>query len=169
MLDAASPVIQVVTTGTDWPAIAAVISTGIVGLVGIGGTIWQAKRNWSKEDYRAKVAEKRRIYVACLTAYNTAYDARIYLETHSSSQKAFDEYRSATQTCLTAVYELLLVAPSDIRNLGHEILASLVNSLGDSSLFNDTLVELLKAMRADLGDPITPGAIPPDLSKIPRT
>lgn len=37
MLDVASPVIQVVTTGTDWPAIVAVISTGIVGLAGIGG------------------------------------------------------------------------------------------------------------------------------------
>lgn len=76
MIDAASPVIQVVTTGTDWPAIAAVISTGIVGIAGIGSAIWQARHNWGKEDDRAKLAEKKRIYAACLEACNTAFDAK---------------------------------------------------------------------------------------------
>jgi hypothetical protein len=62
MLDVASPVIQVVTTGTGWPAMAAVTSSGIVGLAGIGAAIWQARRTWSHEDERGNHAEKQRIY-----------------------------------------------------------------------------------------------------------
>lgn len=44
MQEALSPVVQVVTSGTDWPAIVAGITTGVVGVAGIGGTLWQGKR-----------------------------------------------------------------------------------------------------------------------------
>jgi hypothetical protein len=92
MQEAASTVVQVVTSGTDWPAIAAGIATGVVGLAGIGGTLWQGKRareaaskdlresldaattnlqlGIEAENKRAHDAEKRRIYAECLTALN---------------------------------------------------------------------------------------------------
>jgi uncharacterized protein YbjT (DUF2867 family) len=78
-----SPVVQVVTGGTNWPAIIGAISTGVVGLAGIGGTLWQGKRareaqtadlktsldataenlqrSLNTENERARLAEKRRI------------------------------------------------------------------------------------------------------------
>jgi hypothetical protein len=44
MIIAAQPTVEVVTAGTDWPAIVAAIVTGLVAIIGIGGTAWQAKR-----------------------------------------------------------------------------------------------------------------------------
>ena len=68
-MTAISPVVQVVTGGgTDWPAIVAAISTGVVGLAGIGGTVWGSRRSINAEDARARLAQKRLIYADCLTA-----------------------------------------------------------------------------------------------------
>jgi hypothetical protein len=80
-MEAITPIVQVVTGGTDWPAIVAAITTGVVGLGGILATYWQGKRgqeaaskNFSTtitaENERARLAEKRRIYAACLNALN---------------------------------------------------------------------------------------------------
>jgi hypothetical protein len=64
----ASAAVQVFTSGTDWAAIAAAISGGLVGLAGIFAAWRQSGRTISAEDKRAKVAEKRRIYARYLTS-----------------------------------------------------------------------------------------------------
>ena len=57
-------VAMVASTGTDWPAVVAAISTGVVGLAGIVGTFRSGKRSINAENERARLAEKRRIYAA---------------------------------------------------------------------------------------------------------
>jgi hypothetical protein len=44
MLEVSSPVVQVVTGATDWPAIAAAGATVVVAVAGIWGTAWQARK-----------------------------------------------------------------------------------------------------------------------------
>jgi hypothetical protein len=89
--DAISPVVQAVTVGPDWPAIAAAI---VVGLAGIGGTLWQGKRSREAqtvnlkqsldaatenlkigigaEKERMQLTEKRRTY-ACIPSLGRRY------------------------------------------------------------------------------------------------
>src|SRR5438552_300981 len=68
-MEALSPIVQAATTGTDWPAIAAAVSTGVVGLAGIVATFLSGKRTINAEDARARLAQKRQMYVGCLTAF----------------------------------------------------------------------------------------------------
>ena len=49
-----SPTIQIVTAGTDWPAIVSAIVTGAAAIAGIGGTAWQAARG-----RQASLADRR--------------------------------------------------------------------------------------------------------------
>lgn len=69
-MEAITPVIQVVTSGTDWPAIVAAITGAVVGLAGIVATFLSGKRRINAENERARLAEKKRIYAACLNALN---------------------------------------------------------------------------------------------------
>lgn len=156
MLDVASPVIQVVTTGTDWPAIAAVISTGIVGLAGIGATLWQAKRNWNIEDKRAKVAERRRIYASSLASFFTCLEAarrKDSLKDTPESETAAREYDAALIEALNTAVELRLIAPSkEVGLLSTEAIVKLRNYVGkdDPSVVNAISkvgVELQKDLR----------------------
>jgi hypothetical protein len=52
VIEVASAVVQVVTSGTDWPATAAAISGGVVGLAGIIFAWHQSGRTISAEDAR---------------------------------------------------------------------------------------------------------------------
>jgi|SRR5580658_2497901 hypothetical protein len=84
--------IEVVSSGVDWAGIAAAGATVVAAIGGIWGTSWQARRareaatadlqksiasaaenlrvSVSADDFRTRVAEKRRIYANCLAAAN---------------------------------------------------------------------------------------------------
>src|SRR5215471_18310757 len=103
---------EVVTVGPDWPAIAAGITTGVVGLAGIGGTLWQGKRSReaqtadlkasldatadnlkvgiNAENERARLAEKRRIYARCTTALLRVQKAGAAMESAASHEGGED-------------------------------------------------------------------------------
>jgi hypothetical protein len=156
MLDVTSPVIQVVTTGTDWPAIAAVISTGIVGLAGIGGTIWQATRNWYKEEQRAKVAQKRRIYAGFLTSCyelllaNSRAKSRRKAASSPTGFDAAEQFEMALTNAVSARSELELIAPPQVRDLADTFLSSIID---DEIRSPEPRARVVAAMRADLGEP----------------
>jgi hypothetical protein len=147
----------VVVSGTDWAAIVASISTGVAAVAGIGGTLWQASRNWNQEDKRAKAAEKRRVYAACLAAFNTGIQTAVYREAFRGSSEgssAVREHDAALLACLTLVSELTLIAPSNIGRLGGKMLVELNHYPGkDRTSATRALSNLIKAMRADLGEP----------------
>jgi hypothetical protein len=76
-----STTIEIVSSGVDWAAIAAAGATVVAAVGGIWGTAWQARRareaasadlrlGIDADDRRTRVAEKRRVYAACLTAAN---------------------------------------------------------------------------------------------------
>lgn len=126
MLEAASPVIQVVTTGVDWPAIAAVISTGVVGVAGIGATLWQARRNWSHEDERAMRAEKIRIYASCLGDLYKCLEAARHWESAQDSperKNAVREYGTALTKAVNSLSVLALRGPELIGPLVNDVIA----------------------------------------------
>jgi hypothetical protein len=108
--EAITPVVQVVTSGPDWPAIAAAIAGAVVGLAGIIAGYWQSKRSGedaarnlknslnatarnlrisiNAENKRAWVAEKRRIYAECLAAFEELTTASIeYESTHPKDDR----------------------------------------------------------------------------------
>lgn len=106
----------IVESGTDWAAIIASISTGIAAIAGIGGTIWLASRNWSHDENRVRIAEKRRIYANFITIYNDGMRAAISMNTHMDVQNELAtaivrDYNIALSTCMTAMAELTLIAP----------------------------------------------------------
>jgi len=156
MLDVTSPVIQVITVGTDWPAIIAVISTGLVGLAGIGSAIWQARRTWNIEDNRAKIAEKRRIYAACiaaLSAHNLLARQKGLFKDSSTKGKRPPEYQTVWQESINAVGEINLIAPPDVTTLANKTGAILARpEQEDQGTALKVIVDLLKAMRKDLGE-----------------
>jgi hypothetical protein len=95
VVTAVQPTVEVVTTGTDWPAIVAAIVTGLAAIIGIAGTAWQAARgrraaaadlktsidaaaknlrlSITTEDRRAHVAEKRRVYTEFLRSISVSF------------------------------------------------------------------------------------------------
>src|ERR1022692_2920925 len=115
-----TPVVQVVTSGVSWPAIVAAISGGVVGLAGIGSTIWVATRSISAENSRVRLAEKRRTYARFLTACNETIQARMKSDGHplagsASTERwaAVSEYGAAIAAVLASASEVRLIAPEE--------------------------------------------------------
>jgi hypothetical protein len=165
MLRVTPTVIQVVTSGVDWPAIVAGISAGVAAVAGIGATFWQAKRGWGHEDKNVRIAEKRRVYVRCLTAYSAVWQAVLYnisFKGTEQGKEAFQELRHAVKESSNVFSELQLIASSDVSFAGNAMQARvsqlIINMAGSSpeevfEPFIKTLVELIGAMRSDLGEP----------------
>lgn len=158
MLASASTVI--IESSTNWPAIVASISTGVAAVAGIGGTLWQASRNWSHDDKKARVADKRRIYVSCLSIFGNCMRAQVsYLVNKGSNDEhaanKTHEYNDALVACLAAFYELTLVAPNDVIQLSGKVFNDLNNREGslEDHTVGEELSLLMKEMRADLGEP----------------
>jgi hypothetical protein len=133
------------TTGTDWPAIVAAISTGVVGLAGIGGTLWQGKRareaqtadlkgsldataknlrlGINAEDNRARIAEKRRIYAAyqaALSELAAAVFHNVSLDisaSHDERTEAQVKILKAREKVFATVSEVHLIAPKNVAKL----------------------------------------------------
>jgi threonine dehydrogenase-like Zn-dependent dehydrogenase len=66
-------VVQV--AGVDWPATAAAIGGGLVGLAGIAATVWQSAKRIKAEDDRANRAEQRAAEADRANRRLEAYDA----------------------------------------------------------------------------------------------
>jgi hypothetical protein len=145
------------TTGTDWPAIVAAITTGVVGIAGIGGTLWSGKRNINAENERARRAEKRLIYARCLAglgdlAAASAMDKSMK-ENPSSSRATLDDAGKGHMTAYTHAtnlyFELMLIAPSTVHDLAYKA----TTAANHTEKNVGTLIGALKeAMRADLGE-----------------
>jgi len=177
-------VVQVVTAGPDWPAIVAGISTGVVGLAGIAGTLWQGKRSTEAaskdlkasldatadnlklgiqaENERARLAEKRKVYANYHGAISRFFAERKF--TASSGAGSTPPYSDES---LAAVYrtwsEASMVAPPGISNLIRELTKDLF-AYTDSLDHDRTITlprdwvakrdKLLADMRTDLGEPM---------------
>jgi len=94
--DLASPVVQVVTSGVDWPAVAAAIAGGVVGLAGIIFAWRQSKMTISAEDARTTLAEKRRIYANYLAAI-AQYQRLSAIAGDDDTEDAFQELKQAQE------------------------------------------------------------------------
>jgi hypothetical protein len=155
---AISPDVQVVTTGTDWPAIIAAITTGVVGVAGILATYWQGKRGQeaasknlsttiNAENERAHLAEKRRIYARCLT---TLWELENAIATGGSTNDVLTaEQTTAAVSAITVQYELRLIAPSNVYKAENDVIIALMHQDGNAG---NLLDECPAAMRADLGE-----------------
>jgi hypothetical protein len=131
--------------------------TGVVGLAGIGGTLWQGKRsreaqtadlkasldattenlrlNIKAEDERVRIAEKRRIYSEALSAFREltmATTAHRWL--HSSSvevrKDSLSRLEKAKDAAFVAGDQLILVAPSSMHEIVSELQNASVNYMG---------------------------------------
>jgi hypothetical protein len=151
-----SPVVQVVSTGTDWPAIVAAISTGVVGLAGIGGTLWSGKRSITAEDRRAQLAEKRRIYAA----YRAALNDFVVSSSNHNTESDRSHYSDVRATFFNTTAEVVLIAPANIRDRTLEVGRELSNYAGSRERdreipwpaeLSQKIADLDHAMRADLG------------------
>ena len=182
MIDVIAPVVQVVTSGVDWPAIAAAIATGVVGIAGIVGTSWQGKRaregqskdlrasidaaaenlklSIGAETERARLTEKRRIYAQCLGAFGglmaAATKSDLYREMDPLNQEsdiAQNEHAVALIAAHDALSQLQLIAPTPVQDRASKFMGSLL-VVGERG-DSEARKQLLMAMRADLGEPVS--------------
>jgi hypothetical protein len=150
-----------VTSGVDWPAVAAAISGGVVGLAGIIAAARQSGKTIIAEDARAKLAEKRRIYANCVAALNvyvTADDNAARGTELSPAQNAelLEDYARARDAALNAVSEVDLIAPTEVAFQAHRVMTILLDAEvgAPASEIAGALVKLTYAMRGDLGEQV---------------
>lgn len=152
--------VHVVNSGTDWLSLTAVIATGVVGLAGIGATVWQARQGWAREEKRAKVAVKRRAYVEVLAALNDCVNASL------ESPEASDALNRAIKAAIIAIYAMFLVAPGDVFSLSHNVLNNAIDR-ADSETTGNAIGDLMVAMAKDLGERPPAGPAEPLIAKGP--
>jgi hypothetical protein len=161
----------------DWAIYIPTITTGVVGLAGIGGAILSSRMasksttsnldmSITAEDRRAKVAEKRRIYARYLASIievvATTGNLEIYGgEADSDSKKALvvrvDE---SLISLVNALSELQLLASADVGRRAEDIGRAInehANKLehGEASVGGELYkmrLDLVQEMRADLGE-----------------
>jgi hypothetical protein len=142
----ANPPVEVITAGTDWPA----IWTGIVGVVGIAASYFQNKSarkaasddltssltattqnlttSIGAEDLRAERAEKLRVYakshaafLAMLTAVLRQRTACIQATTWEERMDTRSIVDAPREAMYEAVSEVRLIAPASVGNLAAEL------------------------------------------------
>jgi hypothetical protein len=164
MLSVAPTVI--IENGTDWPAIIASISAGVAAVAGISATLWQASRNWRHDDTQRKVAEKRQLYANFMGTFNACISAAMARENAKGLVQKADtaiEWNKANTNCNIARNELVLVAPVNIGNLSAKLLTTANHYTGRDKSQTEALaskiLDLIQAMRADLGEPLLSGDV----------
>jgi hypothetical protein len=143
------------------------IITGVVGLAGIGGTLLSARitgksntedlrTSISAENTRARRAEKRMIYAKFLAACNEMIVVRARINTYEAGDPKGEVPRGVDEqnalffaAAMSANAELELVAHAEVRDRARELLDVIVKG---RSMYGDTRVQAIKAMRADLGE-----------------
>jgi len=176
--------IQIVTTGPDWPAIAAAVSTGVVGLAGIGGALWQGKRarenastdlkkslkatsdnlklSIDAENKRARLMEKRRVYAHFTGMLDAAYalvTGEMFYPDTASVLKSEDIIRARHDAMIAAhnaYSELQLIAPPDVRAAAKTTIKILRERGIPLDVWNSRRKYLRERMRTDLGEPVEP-------------
>jgi hypothetical protein len=176
--------IQIVTTGPDWPAIAAAISTGVVGLAGIGGTLWQGKRarehastdlttgleattddlklSIKAENSRARLMEKRRVYAHFTGMLDAAYalvTGEMFYPDTATVLKSEDIIRARHEAMIAAhngFSELQLIAPAEVRSAALVTIKILTERGIKPDVWNSRRKNLRERMRTDLGEPVEP-------------
>ena len=94
------------------------IITGVVGLAGIGGTLWQGMRASAAENKRDWLIEKRRIYAQFQTAAETYSRASIrnakVPDGRDDKPAAEEAVETANRDMYFAFHEIWLVAPAGV-------------------------------------------------------
>lgn len=166
----------------DWGAVTPNLITGVVGIAGIVGSIVSARiarksatenlrTSISAEDRRTRIAEKRRIYAAFVAAINVLVPAYIMNKNTQSTRDAGErkvpskDAVEALTSMLNTLAELELVAPENVTQYARQLRERSKDFMHDNiassariAYYNDTYSRLLKAMRADLGEPMHPCA-----------
>jgi hypothetical protein len=160
--DLASPVIQVVTSGTDWPAVVAAISGGVVGLAGIIFAWRQSKMTIRADDERAELAEKRQIYSKYQASLDDVFTIANILRTEHGPDrpKYLSELQAANVVMFNATSDVRLTAPAGIASVARKVADTLSAAAWraaqtgsdvdqDNAVYNGRQ-ELYSVMRADL-------------------
>jgi hypothetical protein len=178
MIAAITPVIQIVASGTDWPAIASGIAAGVVGVAGIVATYSQSKHSQraqssdlvttldataknlqtsiGADNERAELAARRHLYGRCISAFMIARDSARLASRHSKDplDRFAAAYNSALTDAFSVIYEVMLSAPADFGQLASEALDSLTllryGGEGGDEKCIDAQLNLVTAMRKDL-------------------
>ena len=168
----AGPVIQVVSGGTNWTAVVAAISGGLVGLAGIGATVWASVRTSRAENKREHLAEKRRVYINCLAA---VYEMYRVSRMPDGPEKAA-AYEIAGTALVMAVNAVSLIGTKRVSDaattVGRFQVREFEHKPQPGNLGGKNLADLDKllrqAIREDLGEPSLEGPAglisPPDES-----
>jgi hypothetical protein len=188
----------------DWTTYIPSAVTGVVGLAGIGGALWQAKRareaaaedakvsreaasidlqasmrqtsndlvvSINAEDKRADIATKRRIYAACLAAFQQVMRAAVNYRTARATQAEeerkplIEKQEDAQDKMYQTMGELVLVAPYDIVQLTGTLSNTLLSFMAATHIgapfqgpaakeAGQIQTALVRAMRIDLGEPV---------------
>jgi len=180
-------VVQVIASSTDWPAIASSVAAGAVGLAGIFATYTQSKRSQQAQsadlrttldatsknlqtsigadNERVELAARRRLYGHCMGAFVLATDSARIAKLHSKDplDRFAVAHNEALVSALSVIYEVILSAPADVGNLASAALGSLMalraGVEGDDEKCVSAQVDLLAAMRQDLGEPLRLSAL----------
>jgi hypothetical protein len=162
----------VVVTESDW----ATVVTGVVGLAGIGGTLfaaWLASRSQTKnlqlsinaENERQRLADKRRIYAKFMESVTAVIGSALKLQ-RNRADATEEEVRAmvtavdeATGYMVNTGNEVVLIGPPSLGTLAEEIRRELADRVAVAQRgriadlgFQDRRRELYEAMRADLGE-----------------
>jgi hypothetical protein len=172
-----STTIEVVGSGMDWAGIAAAGATVVAAVGGIWGTAWQASRarqaasadlrlSIDADDRRTRVAEKRRVYAACLTAANewsAALRNDRLSRTHDGKKKGneYNEMLRARNIFVNAISSVTLISPQ-VGTLATFLFASYLDYVkatdngardtDDNGEQSASFQELFDAMYADLSE-----------------
>jgi hypothetical protein len=149
----------------------ATLGTAIVGIAGIAATYLSAGKaritqirnlqlSIDAENGRARIAEKRRVYVEYMSAISSYVTAERRLAAARSRNSAEDsisvlrpELDQAMTIMLRALCEVRLIAPGPLSLLAGNVVMGLATSEDTSLIFPQFRDELYKAMRCDLGEP----------------
>jgi hypothetical protein len=159
MSELASAVVQVVTSGVDWPATAAAIAGGVVGVAGVVFAARTSSRTITAQDARAKLSAKRRIYANYLSVLTVTFNSALTVIrgkglTGEERDEILLKWRDTKAAALSAAWEAKPVGSGAVGDLALDMF----NLLPDASLDLDfdqwkrTHARLLAAMRADLGE-----------------
>jgi hypothetical protein len=150
----------------------------ITGVVGVGGTAlgaWLNGRTQTKtlrlsldaENKRARLADKRRVYVSCIAAISEVFNAILKVSMFPDKsggvrESLLSEYSAALASLLNATSELQLVGPESMIGLARDIYEPFVLDIAPGPLseeirerfreIGELREQLLAAMRADLGE-----------------
>jgi hypothetical protein len=161
----------------DWTSYIPSVTTAVVGLAGIGGSIWSARiaggrstenliRSIGAQNELVRDANKRRLYAASLAAFNEMTAAFAdFIDNRAEDQDEYETSRkrlyAAQRDMNGALEELMLIAPKDVGDKAVDMSDYLI-SLMRNAAAPDTKPDvktagllrtrLIGAMREDLGE-----------------